>query len=628
MTKTLETRNFDNKLNASRTSVAAVSADTVIEELQVLRRTEIRDEEFWERFCFCIGALCRAMGVMAARMNPSGEWVVLGSFLPDDARLERLWQSMLGELAERAVQRKFAMSPQGDRIGGAVLVVSLSGEDNLLLLVDIPGSERARMNELILRARLAADLPEVRAEKTVTGVQTACDQEEILDLLDLISMVMREEHFGSAALALVNGVALHTGGLAALGWLKEGYVKTQAISHLDRFEHKTEIVQALESAMEEALDQESTLFYPEDAQEPRLILLAHERFCRAMGFSGAVTIPLRRLTKKHEAVLLLSLAGDGPGPSWFTQLTVVLQLLLPWLSDLRDRDRWVGARLASWCAQKAAYLVGPDHVGRKVLALSASLILLYGLVGTWSHRIDATAELVTDSTRLISAPFDGYLDEVVVTAGDDVKKGDFLASLDTQELYLQESEIRADMRRIQAEADRGRARGELAEVEIAGARLAQSRARLKKVIFFIEQAKIKAPFDAVVVEGERNELQGAPVNKGQALFRLARVEGLYIQLFVGERDIRYVDPAGRGELALLSRPDRKIPFVLDTIVPVARVRGDEGNRFLIKAALEQDPESWWRPGMGGVARIDAGDRKIAWILTRKLIDTLRIKLWW
>jgi hypothetical protein len=38
-------------------------------------------------------------------------------------------------------------------------------------------------------------------------------------------------------------------------------------------------------------------------------------------------------------------------------------------------------------------------------------------------------------------------------------------------------------------------------------------------------------------------------------------------------------------------------------------------------------ESWWRPGMTGVAKIDAGHRRLLWILTRRFIDMLRMKLW-
>jgi hypothetical protein len=32
--------------------------------------------------------------------------------------------------------------------------------------------------------------------------------------------------------------------------------------------------------------------------------------------------------------------------------------------------------------------------------------------------------------------------------------------------------------------------------------------------------------------------------------------------------------------------------------------------------------------MTGLARIDAGDRNILWLLTRRAVDAVRMKLWW
>jgi hypothetical protein len=49
---------------------------------------------------------------------------------------------------------------------------------------------------------------------------------------------------------------------------------------------------------------------------------------------------------------------------------------------------------------------------------------------------------------------------------------------------------------------------------------------------------------------------------------------------------------------------------------------------MIRARFVDDPQSWWRPGMTGVARIDAGDRNILWLMTRRAVDAIRLKLWW
>jgi len=262
------------------------------------------------------------------------------------------------------------------------------------------------------------------------------------------------------------------------------------------------------------------------------------------------------------------------------------------------------------------------------VALVAAMALLFVLLGTWPHEVEAPAELRTDSTRLISAPYDGFFDEIRVTAGDDVTGGQLLGTLDVQDLYLQESEVRADIRRYGAEADRARAAGEMADMEIANARQAQARARLDRVLYLLEQSRLEAPFDGVIVDGERSELLGTPVRQGDQLFRIARIEGLYAVLQVPERDVRYLEGATGGELRLLSQPGVDIPFTIETLIPMAQVRGQEGNHFLVKVRLDTEARDWWRPGMAGMARIDAGRANIAWLLTHRLIDQLRITFWW
>jgi multidrug efflux pump subunit AcrA (membrane-fusion protein) len=189
-------------------------------------------------------------------------------------------------------------------------------------------------------------------------------------------------------------------------------------------------------------------------------------------------------------------------------------------------------------------------------------------------------------------------------------------------------ETRAELKRHLAEADQARASGALAQLEVAGARAAQAEARLARLQDLLAQAVAAAPFDGVVVDGERQVLQGAPVRKGDPLYRVARIEGLYATLLVPERDAALVTPGSTGALILVSRPDERIPLRVEAVIPVARTQGSEGNQFLVRAAFTGDVAPWWRPGMSGSARIDAGERRVIWILTHRLVDRLRLWLWW
>ena len=70
----------------------------------------------------------------------------------------------------------------------------------------------------------------------------------------------------------------------------------------------------------------------------------------------------------------------------------------------------------------------------------------------------------------------------------------------------------------------------------------------------------------------------------------------------------------------------RFPLVVERVVPMAQAQ--EGhNSFLVYAKLE-DAAGWMRPGMEGLAKLEVGDRTLLWIGSRRIVDTLRMWLWW
>ena len=63
------------------------------------------------------------------------------------------------------------------------------------------------------------------------------------------------------------------------------------------------------------------------------------------------------------------------------------------------------------------------------------------------------------------------------------------------------------------------------------------------------------------------------------------------------------------------------------IEPVAQAR-ERRNLFPGKCRLEDGSVGWIRPGMTGLGKVDAGRRSLAWIVTRRTVDFLRLHLWW
>lgn len=610
-----------------------MDAATLLQSLRALRGSP-RDAGYWNRLCVCLSHLCRARGAMIVRAQPGAAWQLLGSCAAADSALNEGSARWLAELAPRALEAGQAYAPQPrDTLAAAVRLHDPAGP--ALVLLEIPARERASINELLLRAQLVADVPAAASQAAAptqpppAGAVGA--HGGLVDLLDLVARVMQESEFGAATLGLVNLLAAQLGcDQAVLGWSRDGHVRAIAISHIDRFEHRAENVQMLEAALEEAVDQRCDLLYPPAAQE-EAVYLAHDRLARAMGYARLATLSFladAQDADQPQIALLLARREGEFDPQRLQDVSVAVHLLRPWLQALRERSqpwavrRWNAARrrLSDWAS--------PRHPARKLAALGAVLALAVIVLGTWPYRIEAPAELATESVQVVSAPFDGHLARANAQLGETVRAGTVLAELDARELQLQAADLRSELRRYQAEADRARAAAQVADTQIAEARAQQAQARLQRVEFQLAQSRVVASTDGVVVEGERKELLGAPVRQGDKLYRVARVEGLYAVLQVSERDARELPAQARGELRLLSRPDRSLPFHVERVVPVVQPKGGVGGHFEVRVRLDTPPEPWWRPGMSGLAHVEAGDRRILWIWTHRLVDQLRMWLWW
>jgi hypothetical protein len=111
------------------------------------------------------------------------------------------------------------------------------------------------------------------------------------------------------------------------------------------------------------------------------------------------------------------------------------------------------------------------------------------------------------------------------------------------------------------------------------------------------------------------------------LFKVARLDTLYVEAEVNERDVHEILGKSSGEIAFLSRPRQKFPVRIVTIEPAA-VPKNEANVFLVRCAIDGGAQTWWRPGMSGVAKFKVENRTLFWILTHRTVDFLRLKLWW
>jgi multidrug resistance efflux pump len=297
------------------------------------------------------------------------------------------------------------------------------------------------------------------------------------------------------------------------------------------------------------------------------------------------------------------------------------------LKHLYEVDMNIFKKIKYKAKKHLKWWLGVNHTFIKLISVGVFIFFVYSLLASWEYKVESTASLTTDSVSLVCAPYDGIVFDVLATSGDKVSKDDLLMKLDTKELFLKLTESNADITRFKAQAQKARADNKLADMNMANARVQQVSAELEKIKYYLKQADIKSPFDGIVVKGDKEELLGAPVSKGEKLFQIAQLSDFYLTIHVEESYIDEIEVGQHGELKLLSRPDEVIPFIVDKIIPMANVDSEQKNSFIVKAKFINESEVWWRSGMSGVAKVNIGEKSVYWILTHKFVNFLRMYFW-
>jgi RND family efflux transporter MFP subunit len=240
--------------------------------------------------------------------------------------------------------------------------------------------------------------------------------------------------------------------------------------------------------------------------------------------------------------------------------------------------------------------------------------------------VTADARVEGEVQRAITAPFQAYVRDTKVRAGDAVRKGELLARLDDRDLQVERARLTAQREQLAQQYRDAMARQERAQVRVTSAQIAQTEAQLALVEEQLARTEVLAPFDGLLVSGDLTQSLGAPLERGQVMLEIAPLDVYRVVLQVDERDIADVRLGQRGELVLTSMPGSRYAVTVAKITPVSTAR--EGrNVFRVEATLEKQAVARLRPGMEGVVKIEVEERRLAGIWTRRLVDWLVLKRW-
>ena len=613
----------------------------IIIELKKLREFNGSPGEFWPSYlegaARLVGAECGLLHVLSPVPNSAedsdGTWKPMAvwpaTFLSNKTAASIIERA--GEVARQAsVKNSFIEKPEdaGSSDDGPMVGVCLDlpeGQPVSVVVFFFLKHEGFSAEEASLMLKLIADIP-AGYQSSRSNRQAKEDVVQFAEALDMMVLLNEDLKYIKAAMTFCNEIAARYGCTrVSLGWLQGNYVRLQSISHMERFEKKMAVVQSLETVMEEAFDQDEEVLYPRPKGN-NAVVRDHENYARIEGAEYIVSLPIR-IDGGPVGVLTCERSGTHFNESEVRGLRLFCDQAARRLLDLKHKDRWFGARLGEAVKKAISGFFGIENTFAKAIGVVIFLCLCFMIFWKLPYRVEAPFILKTDDLLYIPSPYDGYIDEVFVQVGDTVDQGDLLLKLDDRELFLEESSAIADKSRYAREAEKARAVNALADMKIALAMKDQANAQLKMVRYYLENAAIKAPFAGIVVEGDLTKMLGAPVRKGDILFKLALIEKLYVEVDIDERDIHELFGNESGEIAFVSRPNLKFPIQVEKIDPVA-VTKESGNIFVLRSSFTEEPSSWWRPGMSGIAKVNVGKRSLLWIFTHRTVDFFRMLLWW
>lgn len=432
-------------------------------------------------------------------------------------------------------------------------------------------------------------------------------------LLETLRAVQQGETADAAALELANRLAADFSAQRVSVALRRGSgLRLAAISNTPWFDPRSALASRLELAAAEAAELQKTLSSRQASTAFAPAALAALAYAER---SEAISLPLRGRGARPAAAVVLERPPELP----FAQSEIeLLEEIGVWcgpaLELLAEQDRWWTGRAARHARELRQRVADPRRPALKLALAGAALVLCVLLLVPVEERIAADAVVEGERELTVAAAFDGFVGRSFKRAGDLVQAGETLALLDDRPLRLDQTRWEVVREQNERRFVDSLSRRDRAGAGIADAARQEAEAQLGLARYRLERTVLKAEVDALIVSGDLSQQLGAPVRKGDVLFRLAPRGDYRVVLRVDERDIRRLAVGQRGELVLAGDSSRERRFQVRTIGPAEAAEGL--NTFRVEATLESagEPPLALRPGMEGVAKVavDRAPLAVAW----------------
>jgi multidrug efflux pump subunit AcrA (membrane-fusion protein) len=444
--------------------------------------------------------------------------------------------------------------------------------------------------------------------------------------LDVLAVAQEHATFEAAEIATANELARRLScDRVTIGIDHRRHIRLAAMSHSAWFRRKGQLVEAIESAMEEVLDQNATVTVPPVSSTERRISGAHRALIKITGACVVATVMIPGRGRAFGAMTFERQSDMPFDPATLKLCERIGVLIGPLLEAKAEARRWLAGRIVDSCTGVLKKLLGPRRPALKLIAATSAALAVYLVYAEGEHRVSAKSVIEGSIQRAAVAPFEGFIARAPVRAGDTVQEGQLLAALDNKDLALDRLKWLGERDKLLQKQSEALAKHDRSGVGVLTAQIRQAESELALVEEKLARTRITAPFDGLVVSGDLSQMLGSPVEKGKILFEIAPLHSYRVILHVDERDIRHTQVGQTGRLALTGAPDHPLSFRVTKVTPVSTA--EEGkNLFRVEAELSEMDQRL-RPGMEGIGKIEIGQASLLWIWGHPVMNWVHLTAW-
>lgn len=416
----------------------------------------------------------------------------------------------------------------------------------------------------------------------------------------------------------------------SVGFVKREKATVTAISGEDKVDKRSNVVRAVQAAQTEIAVSGEAGYYGEveDPQERSELATRNpqqERLAHLSGARSVYSVPLRK-DKDIVAVMTVEL-GTAPVEDRARQIIdVTAGQVGPMLALAQENQRGVLKRAQDACTAAAKWVFGKEHPWRKAALAAGAALLAFAVFGRVDFNVRGSCELQPAFRSIYAAPFDATIKAAPVQPGDTLNVGDVVFELDGEELELRLREARSNRAAAEKEMGTFLAEQRMSQYAEAKARAEALAAEIELLELRLGRTRVRAEFPGIVLTGDLRRELGRPVRMGEKLVEVAPLDRFVLELKVEQGDVAHVAPGQEGAFTAKARPGVSIPFTVEKVRPVPEIR--DRDSFYIAEASVPNPEGWLRPGMEGAARVHAGRGNVIRVYSRKLVNWIRMRVWW